>query len=80
MFERTSVGLDEHARTVVSCALDAQTGEIIPHRMTPDYGLARTGVVGEVVKCQVAVRVECLAVCEHDASAVGTEPPQSDGR
>jgi transposase len=38
MFERTSVGLDVHARTVVACALDAQTGEIISHRMTPDHG------------------------------------------
>lgn len=38
MFERTSVGLDVHARTVVACALDAQTGEIILHRMTPDHG------------------------------------------
>jgi transposase len=37
MFERTSVGLDVHARTVVSCALDAQTGEVIMHRMTPDH-------------------------------------------
>jgi hypothetical protein len=38
MFERTSVGLDVHARTVVSCALDAQTGEMIMHRMTQDHG------------------------------------------
>lgn len=38
MFERTSVGLDVHARTVAGCALDAQTGEIILHRMTPDHG------------------------------------------
>lgn len=38
MFERTSIGLNVHARTVVSCALDAQTGEIIMHRMTPDHG------------------------------------------
>jgi hypothetical protein len=38
MFEPTSVGLDVHARTVVACALDAQTGEIIPHRMTPHHG------------------------------------------
>jgi transposase len=37
MFERTSVGLDVHARSVAGCALDAQTGEIIPHRMTPDH-------------------------------------------
>lgn len=37
MFERTSVGLDVYARTVVSCALDAQTGEVILHRMTPDH-------------------------------------------
>lgn len=38
MFERTSAGLDVHARTVVSCAMDAQTGEIILQRMTPDHG------------------------------------------
>jgi hypothetical protein len=37
MFERTSVGLDVHACSVAGCALDARTGEILPHRMTPDH-------------------------------------------
>lgn len=36
MFERTSVGLDVHARTVVACALDGQTGEVFRQRLTPD--------------------------------------------
>jgi transposase len=36
MFERTSVGLDVHARTVVAYAVAAQAGDVIPHHMTPD--------------------------------------------
>lgn len=36
--QRTSVGLDVHARSVFGCALDGETGEIAEHRMTPDYG------------------------------------------
>jgi transposase len=37
MFERTSVGLDVHARSVVACALDGQTGEVFRHRLTPNH-------------------------------------------
>jgi transposase len=33
--ERTSVGLDVHARSVVACALDVQTGELIKARLVP---------------------------------------------
>ncbi len=36
--ERTSVGLDVHARSVVACAIDGLTGEIIKTRLTPDHG------------------------------------------
>jgi hypothetical protein len=36
LFERTS-GLHVHARSVAGCALDSPTGEIDPHRMTPDH-------------------------------------------
>jgi hypothetical protein len=36
--QRTSVGLDVHARSVVSCALDGDTGEVFQRRLTPDYG------------------------------------------
>jgi transposase len=35
---RTSVGLDVHARSVVGCALDGDTGEVFERRLTPDFG------------------------------------------
>jgi transposase len=38
MHERTHVGLDVHALTVVACAIDGQTGEIFRARLTPDHG------------------------------------------
>jgi hypothetical protein len=38
LFERTSVGLDVHARSVVGCALDGVTGEVWRRRLTPDNG------------------------------------------
>ena len=28
--QRTSIGLDVHARSVVACALDGDTGEVVP--------------------------------------------------
>ncbi len=36
MVQRTSVGLDVHARSVVAAAIDGQTGEIHRRKMTPD--------------------------------------------
>lgn len=36
--QRTSVGLDVHARSVVGCAMDGQTGEVHRRKMTPDHG------------------------------------------
>ena len=36
--ERTSVGLDVHARSVVACAIDTVTGELIRSRLTPEHG------------------------------------------
>jgi transposase len=35
--ERTSVGLDVHARSVVACAIDTVTGELIRARLTPQH-------------------------------------------
>ena len=35
--QRTSVGLDVHARSVVGCGLDGDTGEVFQRRLTPDY-------------------------------------------
>lgn len=35
--ERTSVGLDVHARSVSAAAIDGQTGEVFQQRLTPNY-------------------------------------------
>ena len=35
--QRMSVGLDVHARSVVACGLDGQTGEVFERRLTPDH-------------------------------------------
>ena len=35
--QRTSVGLDVHARSVVACALVSETGEVVEHRLCPDH-------------------------------------------
>lgn len=35
--QRTSVGLDVHARSVVGCALDGETGEVFQRRLSPDH-------------------------------------------
>src|SRR4249920_876121 len=34
---RTSVGLDVHARSVVGCGLDGDTGEVFSQRLCPDH-------------------------------------------
>ena len=36
--ERTSVGLDVHARSVVAAAIDGVSGEVFRARLTPDHG------------------------------------------
>lgn len=35
--QRTSVGLDVHARSVVACGMDGDTGEVFERRLTPDH-------------------------------------------
>lgn len=44
MFERTDIGLDVHARSVVGCAIDGETGEVFRRRLTPDYGEIRSWI------------------------------------
>ena len=39
--ERTSVGFDVHARSVVAAAIDGVTGELFQARLTPAYGHVR---------------------------------------
>ncbi len=36
-FQRTSVGLDVHARSVMGCGLDRETGELFERRLCPDH-------------------------------------------
>ena len=52
--ERTSVGLDVHARSVVAAAIDERTGELVQRRMgssTEEIVAWVTGLPGLVVPC-----------------------------
>jgi transposase len=40
--ERTSVGLDVHARSVAAAAIDGVTGEVVQARLTPSHGHIRS--------------------------------------
>lgn len=53
MFERTHVGLDVHALTVVACAIDGQTGEISRARLTPDHAEIREWIKALPGPCRV---------------------------
>ncbi|ARE38138.1 hypothetical protein A0W34_32235 (plasmid) [Rhodococcus sp. BH4] len=38
MFQRTSVGFDVHALSVVACAIDGQSGQKFKQRLCPGHG------------------------------------------
>lgn len=38
MLQRTSIGWDVHALSVVACAIDGQTGDMFKQRLCPDHG------------------------------------------
>jgi transposase len=44
--ERTSVGLDVHARSVAAAAIDGVTGELIQSKLTPSYDHVRSWLHG----------------------------------
>jgi len=44
--ERTSVGLDVHARSVAAAAIDGVTGDVIQARLTPSHDHIRSWVEG----------------------------------
>ncbi|WP_445298420.1 IS110 family transposase [Kocuria rosea] len=46
MTERTSVGLDVHARSVAAAAIDGTTGELLQARLTPDHDHIRSWIGG----------------------------------
>ena len=56
MYQRTSVGLDVHARSVVACGLDGETGEFSERRFTPDPGEILAWIAG--LPAPVAVTYE----------------------
>ena len=44
--ERTSVGLDVHARSVAAAAIDGDTGELTQSKLTPAHGHVRSWLAG----------------------------------
>ena len=42
--ERTSVGLDVHAQSVASTAIDGVTGELVQAKLTPSHDYIRSSV------------------------------------
>lgn len=44
MMQRTSVGLDVHARSVAAAAIDGQSGEVLRRTMTSNHGEILTWV------------------------------------
>src|SRR6478672_2618293 len=51
--ERTSVGLDVHARSVAAAAIDGRTGEVFKARLTPSYGRELEWINGLPGPCAV---------------------------
>ncbi|SOJ55793.1 hypothetical protein MSIMFB_03272 [Mycobacterium simulans] len=54
--QRTSVGLDVHARSIVACGLDADTGEVFERRLCPNHREVLEWIVG--LPAPVAVTYE----------------------
>ncbi|GAC1531466.1 MAG: hypothetical protein NVS3B1_24530 [Marmoricola sp.] len=44
--ERTSVGLDVHARSVAAAAIDGVTGELVQAKLTPSHEHIRSWLAG----------------------------------
>jgi hypothetical protein len=60
LVNRTSVGLDVHARSVVACGLDGQTGELFERRLSPDHAELLGWLRALPVGCQnSAMRLIC---------------------
>ena len=69
--ERTSVGLDVHARSVAAAAIDGVTGELVQAKLTPSYEHVRSWL--EDLPGPVAVAYEAgptgFALYRHLVSA-----------
>lgn len=94
--QRTSVGLDVHARSVVGCGFDSETGEVFERRLTPDYreilewigGLpAPVSVVYEagptgfgLARALTAAGVECLVAAPSRLLRAAGDRVKTDSR
>ena len=70
---RTSVGLDVHARSVVGCGLDRETGEVFERRLTPNHQEILESVRGlsgrrwrSPMRPARRVRVGAVPACRRD--------------
>jgi len=69
--ERTSVGLDVHARSVAAAAIDGVTGELFQTKLTPSYEHVESWIGG--LPGPVAVTYEAgptgFGLCRHLTAA-----------
>ena len=70
--ERTSVGLDVHARSVAAAAIDGVTGEIFQARLSPAFDDVRAWVAGLPGPCAVAWATDPFTLCvDHNQRVHG---------
>jgi len=96
MNQRTSIGLDVHARSVVACGLDGQTCELFERRLTPDQGeilewirmlpepVAVTYEAGPtgfgLARCLTAAGIECLVAAPSKLQRPPGDRVKNDAR
>ncbi|MCH6470452.1 hypothetical protein [Sinomonas terrae] len=59
--ERTSVGLDVHARSFAAAAIDGDTGELVQARLSPSYEAVKSWLAGLPGPMSAAMRFSPLA-------------------
>ncbi|SEH49403.1 Transposase [Mycolicibacterium rutilum] len=94
--QRTSVGLDVHARSVFGCALDGQTGEVFQRRLSPDHREIQNWVSGlpgpvavtyeagptgfGLARCLLEAGVECLVAAPSKLVRPSSDRVKTDAR
>ena len=95
-YQRTSVGLDVHARSVVACGLDGETGELLERRLTPDrqeileWVCALPGPVAVtyeagptgfgLARCLVGAGIECVVAAPSKLQRPSGDRVKTDAR
>jgi transposase len=94
--QHRSVGLDVHARSVVACGLDRDTGEVFERRLTPDHGeilewmrslpgpVAATYEAGPtgvgLARALIAAGIDCLAAAPSKLQRPSGDRVKTDAR